>query len=51
MAEAYTCSYFDVQVRTFGGAAQRPDRTSPERDPQPQTGAGQHGREDCLPVL
>lgn len=38
-------------MRTSGGAAQRPDGATPERDPQPQAGARQHGGEDSLPVV
>lgn len=40
-----------VQVRASGGAAERPDRAAPERDDQPEAGAGQHGGEGGLPVL
>uniref|UniRef100_A0A8B9D7E4 Transmembrane and coiled-coil domain family 2 n=1 Tax=Anser cygnoides TaxID=8845 RepID=A0A8B9D7E4_ANSCY len=40
-----------VQVRAPGGAAERPHRAAPERNDQPEAGAGEHGGEGGLPVL
>nr|XP_038024231.1 transmembrane and coiled-coil domains protein 2 isoform X2 [Anas platyrhynchos] len=40
-----------LQVRAPGGAAERPHRAAPERNDQPEAGAGEHGGEGGLPVL